>query len=100
MWANDLIMVLLGLRQHLLDLRDVIFRLILTLRDLKSGLDPADVAVQAVVVLSDGGDLQNFVNAQARRRAILLPRQRIFKYAFKLQYLNLNQKRFWSFHPF
>ena len=72
-------MLLLCLSNHLLELRQVLLRLLLSLGDLQGSLQPADVAVQPVEVLGHGGDLQDVVDRQLRVGPVLFATQRILK---------------------
>ena len=72
-------MFLLCLSNHLLELRQVLLRLLLSLGDLQGSLQPADVAVQPVEVLGHGGDLQDVVDRQLRVGPVLFATQRILK---------------------
>ena len=72
-------MLLLCLSNHLLELRQVLLRLLLSLGDLQGSLQPADVAVQPVEVLGHGGDLQDVVDRQLRVGPVLFATQRVLK---------------------
>ena len=72
-------MLLLCLSNHLLELRHVLLRLLLSLGDLQGSLQPADVAVQPVEVLGHGGDLQDVVDRQLRVGPVLFATQRVLK---------------------
>ena len=72
-------MFLLCLSNHLLELRQVLLRLLLSLGDLQGSLQPADVAVQPVEVLGHGGDLQDVVDRQLRVGPVLFATQRVLK---------------------